>query len=57
MIVYIFKVCCSIESMRVVDSASYFARAVSYSRKMFIKLITGVKVIQLVFCVADEVAK
>ncbi len=39
------------------DSAAYQANAVSYTRKMFMKLVTGVNFIKLFFFVNDKETK
>jgi hypothetical protein len=39
------------------DGTAYFARAVRYIHKMFIKSTTGVKLIKLFFFVTNKVVK
>ncbi len=44
-------------SVHAMDSAAYLTRYVSYTRKMFIKLATGVNIMKTVSFVTDAAAK
>ncbi len=43
--------------MHAMESAAYLTRSVSYTRKMFIKLATGVNIMKTVLFVSDAATK